>query len=118
MVYPEAAERLKSAINTELQTRGMEGDAKILSEVLYMEDASWQECAEAALGFRRFDIIVSPAHYQAAKLQVGLDERTFSHAPDSDRGIGILEIRGGAACSEVTPFADHGVAEESVMCFV
>lgn len=32
-----------------------------------MEDASWQECAEAALGFRRFDIIVSPAHYQAAK---------------------------------------------------
>ncbi len=67
MVYPEAAERLKSAINTELQTRGMEGDAKILSEVLYMEDASWQECAEAALGFRRFDIIVSPAHYQAAK---------------------------------------------------
>ena len=43
----------------------MEGDAKILSEVLYMEDASWQECAEAALGFRRFDIIVSPAHYQA-----------------------------------------------------
>lgn len=67
MVYPEASELLKSAINTELQTRGMECDAKILSEVLYMEDASWQECAEAALGLRRFDIIVSPAHYQAAK---------------------------------------------------
>lgn len=67
MVYPETSELLKSAINTELQTRGMECDAKILSEVLYMEDASWQECVEAALGFRRFDIIVSPAHYQAAK---------------------------------------------------
>ena len=32
-----------------------------------MEDASWQECAEAILGYRRFDIIVPPSHYQAAK---------------------------------------------------
>lgn len=67
MSYPEAAERLRDAINTEFGRRGMERDAKILSELLYMEDSSWQECAEAALGFRRFDIIVSPAHYQAAK---------------------------------------------------
>lgn len=67
MVYPEASERLREAINAEFTKCGMECDAKILSEVLYMEDSSWQECAEAALGFRRFDIIVSPAHYQAAK---------------------------------------------------
>lgn len=67
MSYPEAAERLRDAINAEFAKRGMERDARILSELLFMEDDSWQECAEAALGFRRFDIIVSPTHYQAAK---------------------------------------------------
>lgn len=67
MVYPKESELLREAINGEFQKRGMECDAKIFSEVLYMEDATWQECAEAALGFRRFDIIVSPSHYQAAK---------------------------------------------------
>ncbi len=67
MAYPETSERLRDAINLELEKRGLERDAKILSEVLYMEDDSWQECAEAALGFRRFDIIVSPSHYLAAK---------------------------------------------------
>lgn len=41
-----------------------------------MEDTGWQECAEAALGFRRFDIIVSPSHYQAAKqVFTGLGEK-------------------------------------------
>ena len=67
MSYPEAAERLREAINVEFGKRGMERDARILSELLFMEDDSWQECAEAALGHRRFDIIVSPTHYQAAK---------------------------------------------------
>ena len=67
MVYPKESELLREAINGEFQRRGMECDAKIFSEVLYMEDVTWQECAEAALGFRRFDIIVSPSHYQAAK---------------------------------------------------
>lgn len=67
MSYPPASQRLRDAINAEFTTRGMACDAKILSDLLYMEDDSWQECAEAALGFRRFDIIVSPAHYPAAK---------------------------------------------------
>jgi len=67
MVYPKESELLREAINAEFQKRGMECDAKIFSEVLYMEDVTWQECAEAALGFRRFDIIVSPSHYRAAK---------------------------------------------------
>lgn len=76
MVYPKESELLRGAINTEFQKRGMECDAKIFSEVLYMEDISWQECAEAALGFRRFDIIVSPSHYQAAKqVFTGLGEK-------------------------------------------
>ena len=76
MVYPKESELLREAINAEFQKRGMECDAKIFSEVLYMEDISWQECAEAALGFRRFDIIVSPSHYQAAKqVFTGLGEK-------------------------------------------
>ena len=32
-----------------------------------MEDESWQDCVEACLGDRRFDILVPPAHYAAAK---------------------------------------------------
>ena len=32
-----------------------------------MEDESWQDCVEACLGDRRFDILVPPAHYEAAK---------------------------------------------------
>ncbi len=76
MVYPKESELLRGAINAEFQKRGMECDAKIFSEVLYMEDTGWQECAEAALGFRRFDIIVSPSHYQAAKqVFTGLGEK-------------------------------------------
>ncbi len=67
MVYPKASEQLREAINAEFQKRGLDCDAKIFCEVLYIEDTSWQECVEAALGARRFDIIVSPAHYQAAK---------------------------------------------------
>ena len=30
-------------------------------------DESWQDCVEACLGDRRFDILVPPAHYAAAK---------------------------------------------------
>ena len=32
-----------------------------------MADESWQDCVEACLGDRRFDILVPPAHYAAAK---------------------------------------------------
>ena len=67
MAFPEAAENLCRQINEELKNRGMEADAKILCQLLMMEDESWQSCAEAALGNRRFDIIVPPQHYHAAK---------------------------------------------------
>jgi len=67
MSFPDTAEQLRNSINEELRRRGMEPDAKILCELLYMEDCTWQECAEAALGFRRFDVIVPPAHYFPAK---------------------------------------------------
>ena len=45
----------------------MTPDAKIFCELLAVEDESWQDCVEACLGDRRFDILVPPAHYAAAK---------------------------------------------------
>ena len=54
-------------MNAELQSRGMQPDAKIFCELLNVEDESWQDCVEACLGDRRFDILVPPAHYAAAK---------------------------------------------------
>ena len=68
-VYPhgDAATRVRDAVNAELQSRGMTPDAKIFCELLAVEDESWQACVEACLGDRRFDILVPPAHYAAAK---------------------------------------------------
>ena len=68
-VYPhdDAATRVRDAVNAELKSRGMQPDAKIFCELLNVEDASWQDCVEACLGDRRFDILVPPAHYEAAK---------------------------------------------------
>lgn len=68
-VYPDGncAQIVKDAINQQLSEQGMEPDAKIICELLYMKDASWQECVEACLGARRFDVIVQPDHYPAAK---------------------------------------------------
>ena len=54
-------------MNAELKSRGMTPDAKIFCELLSVEDESWQDCVEACLGDRRFDILVPPAHYAAAK---------------------------------------------------
>ena len=68
-VYPhgDAATKVRDAVNAELKGRGMTPDAKIFCELLTVEDESWQDCAEACLGDRRFDILVPPAHYAAAK---------------------------------------------------
>ena len=68
-VYPhgDAATRVRDAVNAELKSRGMEPDAKIFCELLSVADESWQDCVEACLGDRRFDILVPPAHYDAAK---------------------------------------------------
>ena len=68
-VYPhgDAATKVRDAVNAELKSRGMEPDARIFCELLNVEDESWQDCVEACLGDRRFDILVPPAHYAAAK---------------------------------------------------
>ena len=69
LVYPDEdrANVVKMAINKSFMEQGMEPDAKVLCELLYMTDESWQDCVEACLGYRRFDILVSPEHYPAAK---------------------------------------------------
>lgn len=69
LVYPDGncAQIVKDAINQTLAAQGMEPDAKIVCDLLYMVDESWQSCVEACLGGRRFDIFVSPEHYKAAK---------------------------------------------------
>ena len=68
-VYPhgDAATKVRDAVNAELKSRGMTADAKIFCELLTVADESWQDCVEACLGDRRFDILVPPAHYEAAK---------------------------------------------------
>lgn len=68
-VYPhsDTATRVRDAVNAELQSRGMQPDARIFCELLTVADESWQDCVEACLGDRRFDILVPPAHYAAAK---------------------------------------------------
>lgn len=68
-VYPDQdrANTVKNAINEAFAEQGMDPDAKVLCELLYMNDESWQDCAEACMGYRRFDILVSPEHYPAAK---------------------------------------------------
>lgn len=68
-VYPDrdCANVVRNAINKALTAQGMEADAKVLCELLYMNDANWQDCAEACLGYRRFDILVSREHYAVAK---------------------------------------------------
>ena len=68
-VYPDKdrANVVRNAINKAFAEQGMEPDAKVLCELLYMTDESWQDCVEACLGYRRFDIFVSPEHYPAAK---------------------------------------------------
>lgn len=68
-VYPDRdrANVVRNAINKAFAEQGMEPDAKVLCELLYMTDESWQDCVEACLGYRRFDIFVSPEHYPTAK---------------------------------------------------
>ena len=68
-VYPngDCATRVRDAVNAELSARGMSPEAKILCELLRVEDESWQDCVEACLGGRRFDILVPARQYAAAK---------------------------------------------------
>ena len=70
--YPhgDAATKVRDAVNAELKSRGMTADAKIFCELLTVADESWQDCVEACLGDRRFDILVPPAFITDCKSTV------------------------------------------------
>lgn len=84
--YPDKdrANLVKNAINQAFMEQGMEPDAKVLCELLYMTDESWQDCAEACMGYRRFDILVSPGHYSAAKY-------VFEQLGEEVGGVSLLD---------------------------
>lgn len=87
-VYPDqdCANAVRKAINAALTEQGMDADAKVLCELLYMNDESWQDCVEACLGNRRFDILVSPEHYPTAK-------RIFESLGESVGRVSLLDSR-------------------------
>lgn len=87
-VYPDKdrANVLKNAINKAFAEQGLEPDAKVLCELLYMTDESWQDCVEACMGYRRFDILVSPEHYPAAK-------RVFEGLGEDVGRVSLLDSR-------------------------
>ena len=87
-VYPDRdrANVVRNAINKAFAEQGMEADAKVLCELLYMTDESWQDCVEACMGYRRFDIFVSPEHYPVAKY-------VFEHLGEDVGRVSLLDSR-------------------------
>lgn len=87
-VYPDdnSAQKVKDAINRALTEQGMEPDAKIVCELLYMVDDAWQASVEACLGARRFDVFVEPEHYKTAK-------HAFEKMGQKVHKIGLLDSR-------------------------
>jgi hypothetical protein len=87
-LYPDrdGANVVRNAINEALVAQGMEADAKVLCELLYMNDGAWQDCVETCLGYRRFDILVSPEHYETAK-------RVFEDLGESVGRVSLLDSR-------------------------
>ena len=53
------------------------------------------------------------AHDEAAELQACRQKALGGIVPQFDGRVVVFQIRGDAACAEVTPRADDGVAEES-----
>ncbi len=96
--HGDAATRVRDAVNAELKSRGMQPDAKIFCELLNVEDESWQDCVEACLGDRRFDILVPPAHYEAAK-------SAFVALKDKVGPISLLDTRASATTAAPTSTA-------------
>ena len=87
-VYPDKdrANVVRDAINKAFVEQGLNPDAKVLCELLYMNDESWQDCVEACMGYRRFDILVSPEHYSAAK-------RVFESRGEDVGRVSLLDSR-------------------------
>lgn len=104
-VYPDKdrANVVRTAINRAFAAQGMNPDAKVLCELLYMNDESWQDCVEACLGYRRFDILVSPEHYPAAK-------HVFERLGEDVGRVSLLDSRALYRDRNKAAVADHTLA--------
>lgn len=86
MCYPEEATFVRDKINEELGEQSKIADAKLLCELLYMTDDSWQDAVESYLNTQRFNIIVAPDNYLVAK-------KVFISLGDKVKGIGLIDTR-------------------------
>ena len=86
MCYPEEATFVRDKINEELGEQSKKADAKLLCELLYMTDDSWQDAVESYLNTQRFNIIVTPDSYLVAK-------KIFISLGDKVKGIGLIDTR-------------------------
>ena len=86
MCYPEEATFVRDKINGELEEQSKKADAKLLCELLYMIDDSWQDAVESYLNTQRFNIIVAPENYLIAK-------KVFISLGDKVKGIGLIDTR-------------------------
>jgi len=86
MCYPEEAIFVRDKINEELGEQSKKTDAKLLCELLYMTDDSWQDAVESYLNTQRFNIIVVPESYLIAK-------KVFITLGDKVKGIGLIDTR-------------------------
>ncbi len=86
MCYPKEATFVRDRINDELSKQSKRAEAKLLCELLYMTDASWQDAVESYLNTQRFNIIVAPENYLIAK-------EVFISLGDKVKGIGLIDTR-------------------------
>lgn len=86
MCYPDEATFVRDKINEELGEQSKKADAKLLCELLYMTDDSWQDAVESYLNSQRFNIIVAPENYLIAK-------KIFISLGDKVKGIGLIDTR-------------------------
>ncbi len=64
LIYPDYVMKLKNAIHTELKkVLGKDIRPKVLCELLYMKDETWQEAVEGYLNTQRFNLIVEPEYF-------------------------------------------------------
>lgn len=86
MCYPDEAIFVRDKINAFLSEQSKRADAKLLCELLYMTDKGWQDAVESYLNTQRFNIIVEPENYLAAK-------KVFVSLGDKVKGIGLIDTR-------------------------
>lgn len=86
MCYPDEATFVRDKINEQFVEQNKKADAKLLCELLYMSDDSWQDAVESYLNTQRFNIIVAPENYLIAK-------NVFISLGDKVKGIGLIDTR-------------------------